>query len=36
MSRFQENFLEIQKNTDVKEVEKIFRKFFRAFFKYRK
>ncbi len=37
MSRFQENFLEIQKkNANAKRREKIFRKFFHAFFKYRK
>ncbi len=34
MSRLQENFLEIQKNTNAKKLEKIFRKFFHAFIKY--
>ncbi len=36
MSRFQDNFLEIQKNANAKSLEKSFRKFFRGFFKYRK
>ncbi len=36
MSRFQENFIEIRKNTTAKRVEKMFRKFFHAFFKYQK
>ncbi len=36
MSRFQENFQEIRKNANAKRVEKIFRNFFLAFFKYRK
>ncbi len=35
MSRFQENFLEIWKNTNAKQVEKIFRTGFHAFFQYR-
>ncbi len=36
MNRFQENFLEIRKNANAIRVEKIFRKFFHAFFKFRK
>ncbi len=36
MSRFQENLLEIRKKANANRVEKIFRKFFHAFFKDRK
>ncbi len=36
LSRYQENFLEIRKTANAKRIEKIFRKFFHAFFKYQK